>query len=441
MRKGLSMSIQVILVYVALLTAIIIISSTIYLRETNRIEQTSENTYMNRELLAYQAVFEDYIDQIDENSLLICNSDNIQSVLKKANLFTNTIPNLQLDTALIRQLTGIKAISSVVVFDIKGTMYKVSDAYKRTQSYKDIWSAPWYEEVFALDGGYILRIDSGGFFDETEESKGYISLIRSIKDTSNHKLIGTLIVNISMQPLIKKYRDLADEMGLCVVICNEFNHAAFATSDVEGIPLEECLRAFTWENKNYQIYRVKNDSYKVCCRQLEESGWRIAGIMKRGNYRSEKIEFRNISIRILLINLALIFVVLWIYNTLLAKSLKPVLESMKFISSEQFLMVRPVNMNREILELQNGYNKMVLQIQNLLHTIRQEQDMKKKIDRSRLGLGSALLQPSAMIPRRGFFRSCSRISRSLEMELPDVKTWPVKPCLESVFWISWITPG
>ena len=115
MRKGLSMSIQVILVYVALLTAIIIISSTIYLRETNRIEQTSENTYMNRELLAYQAVFEDYIDQIDENSLLICNSDNIQSVLKKANLFTNTIPNLQLDTALIRQLTGIKAISSVVV--------------------------------------------------------------------------------------------------------------------------------------------------------------------------------------------------------------------------------------------------------------------------------------------------------------------------------------
>ena len=61
--------------------------------------------------------------------------------------------------------------------------------------------------------------------------------------------------------------------------------------------------------------------------------------------------------------------------------------------------------------------------------------------RSRFGLGSALLEPSTMRPRGGFFRRDSRISRSLETLLSVVKIRSVKPAGERMPRISVITPG
>lgn len=381
-KVSISMGTQIFMGYVCLLVITVAVSSGLYLRTTRQITEQSENVYMSRELLTYQSEFESYVERVDECSRIICNSGDVQRVLTEAADFRSENPDMHLDDAMLRLLTGNTVISSIYIFDTRGNMYEASDNYKRSPAIKDIWSAPWYGEVFdrSKSGSYILRINSGGFFEE-EQQEGYISLIRSIMELDSNKLIGTLIVNVSLGPLRERYEKIADEMDMDVVICNEFNNIAFRTGQDVGVPFRSFLKDYIIQGTNYQKYKGNDGGYyKMCCRAFAGTNWRIVGIMEKNSYVSEAGKFGRIALTMLFMDGLIIFIGVWAYKTILSKTLNPILSSMRKASKGDFEVVEPVNSNRELYELQLGYNRMIDRIKDLFMRIEEEQRLKRKYE-------------------------------------------------------------
>lgn len=376
---SMSLGTQIFIGYICLLILTIGVSMGLYLRQAKLISEDTQNVNMSRELLTYQSEFEAYIKRADECSRMICNSDELQNALVEASQFITREPVESLDNALLRQLTGNSILSSVYVFDTRGNMYEADDNYTRTPAMKDVWSAPWFGTVYEQQGDYILKINSGGFFEEDEEQGDYISLIRSIMELGTDNHIGTLIVNVSLDSLRKEFEKNADEMN--VVICDEYNNVAFSVGDTTGISIKQYLRDYIICGINYQTYEGEDGTvYKVCCRKFDEESWRILGVVKQNTYVEAAGQFGTIALIVLLIDAFIVLIGVWIYKNLLFKVLNPLLKSLRKIPEGKFEAIKPIKVNRELYELQFGYNQMVGQIQDLFKRVKEEQEEKRRYE-------------------------------------------------------------
>lgn len=379
--KSVSLAAQMAAGAILLLIMTVCISTLLYLREARRLSEKTENVNMGRELLTYQAVFESYIERADECSRMICNSDALQSALSDAAHFVSEKPTASLDSTLIRQLTGNSVISSVYVFDTRGNMYRADEDFAKQPAMKDIWSAPWYNDVYELQGDWILKINAGGFFEDQQEQGDYISLIRSVMEYGTENEIGTLIVNISLQTLQEEFEKNAAEMEMKVVICDEYNNIAFSTGDVSGAPIQQYLRDYVIYGNNYQTYQGTDGiRYKVCCRKYENSGWRMLGIVEQNPYTETVRQFGKIAAVVLVMACFLLLIGMGIFRNILFKALNPILESIHKIPDGVFESVEPAASSRELYELQTGYNRMTEQIQALFQKVEEEQQEKRKYE-------------------------------------------------------------
>ncbi len=381
----LSISAKIMLYYFALLIISIMISSLIYQQVFTGIISGKVSDIALQMLYSISANFNSAIDIGSQYSKLITANEDVQGSLRSGSMANSYYEQLNATTSMSRLIGGIELISSVYLFDNSG---KRNVAYKdavKVLRINDIKDAEWYSEVKQKRGGYIIRLNAGGVFQNAvQPSSGsepnFISIIREINDLNTQKTMGIIIVNIYESAIRKTLKSIVSDYNTEVAILDDKNNIAVNTGnklgfDVAGFALKNSSHDTYWT-----VWKSNDIEYMAAYLRIPQNGWKIVSIIPIRELSKETNIFGLVTILVIAGNSLLLFIGTIFVSRFITVPIKKLLKSMKGIEKSQFKKVEITAGNDEIGKLRDGYNTMIEEIQNLISRIMQEQKSKRKFE-------------------------------------------------------------
>ncbi len=341
------------------------------------------------------------IDSIIENSknlsTVIISSDEVQQPLKHENggsppavktsseQETGDVEIISVDLQAQRRVNAyvskfIEAfpfISSIYIYDNDNQRYGIDKAPLKRLKNSDISKTDWYSDAISAQGGYILRLNAGGAFEDTPEHT-YISLIRMINDIYTQKPIGVLILNISEKSFVDSYKDIIDQYDTDIMIMNgKGNHIVDFTNPV-SFSIKEVLNSSG--NKNSIVINAGKKDYLVSYLNVDKYDWTIISLMPFDELSKESNIFSVIALLVIVLNSLLLFLGSIVVSRIITTPIKKLMHSMRDVEKGEFKKVDIEAGNDEIGKLRDVYNIMITQIQNLIDRVVEDQRMKRKAE-------------------------------------------------------------
>lgn len=382
----LSISTKIIMYYLILLLISLAISSILYQQVFTGILSVKISDIAFQMLNSISENFNSTIETSSEYSKIITANEDVQESLRTDPETDSSLYNeLKATTSIARLIGGIQAISSVYIYD---------ENRRRNYAYKDavqvlnidnIKNADWYKEVRQKRGGYIIRLNAGGVFrPAVQPSSGfeasYISLIREINDLNTQRTMGIIIVNISEKVIRKTLESIVSDYNTEVNILDSNNQTAVNTGNPTGFDIKGFAELSSDMKSNWRIWKHNNVEYMAAYLNIPENNWKVVSIMPIRELSKETGVFGLITIAVIAGNSLLIFIGAIIVSRLISVPIKKLLRSMKGIENGEFKTVDIKSGKDEIGRLRDGYNAMIIEIQNLIQKIVYEQKMKRKTE-------------------------------------------------------------
>lgn len=163
---------------------------------SNMAVQTLQTIDSNLKLLVYT---------VNNESKMILSNKNIQGILRNGDEDFNYNNQTLINRYLTEFIQSNISISSVYVFDNYGNKYYVDKKSFKTFNLKDIKKLNWYNDLQEAKGGYLLKLNGGGLFNQNNK---YLSMIRIINDLESQKPIGIMVINIPEEAIINSFKIL-----------------------------------------------------------------------------------------------------------------------------------------------------------------------------------------------------------------------------------------
>ncbi|MFV0361799.1 MAG: sensor histidine kinase [Suipraeoptans sp.] len=332
------------------------------------------DTVLKRDGMRIQTNFESLINRADEYSKIIMFSAGTQSLLSESK---TVVSRTNMDS--IYAVIGSTFINSVYIYDFNGNEYTVFSDDFRQSKFKDVKQAPWYQQVADNNGGYNLIPQSGGFLDNESHQSKYLSFVRVINDLDTQKPIGVLIMNVTEADVQATYVQVIEQYGILFDIKNEDDDCLLSSEDNEQ-------DSSTWSAPQInapadEIVTIKHQNQSYHCMNINlTNGW--IGTLSL-NYKAVEHEYTGlIGVFAAIFVLAVIVIVLgsmYIANMINAP-IKQMLLSMSKFDEQPLEPIACIETNKELNELQKGYNLMVDEIQRLFKETVAEQKRKRKYE-------------------------------------------------------------
>lgn len=392
-------STKIMLFYFVLLIFSIAMSSMLYQKIYYSIMSQKVSDVSIQTLYSINSNIVSMIDNANNLSRVVVSSEDIQEPLKKLNSYSSAVDNYsslnetqrvalnvarlqaqkKIDSHIARFMDAFPFISSIYIFDNSSQRYGVDKLQLRGLVIKDVKTASWYEEVCNVRGGYILKLNAGGIFEQTTGEK-YVSLIRVINDIYTQKVLGVLIVNISERAFVNSYNEIISKYETDIIIIDGEKNDIVGVEKEEKPEIEKLIRRPMEHGEGSAIERVKGVEYLVSYSDISKFGWKVISIMPFNELSKETSIFSLITFIIIAVNSLLLFIGTIFISRLITTPIKKLLKSMKGVEKGEFREVDIKAGKDEIGKLKDGYNIMIGEIQKLINKVVEEQRIKRKAE-------------------------------------------------------------
>ena len=318
----------------------------------------------------------DYIINITDNqSKILISSDTIQGILRDGSEQINFSNQQKMDNYIANFMNFNDNISSIYIFDNYGNKYSVDYlSQSKAITLQNIKKSSWYDKLVKLEGGYLLKLNSGD--ENSSGSQNYISLIRIINDLNTQKTIGIMVINVSEQYI----KDTLYSENLAqqnFILLDENNHNIINANSANN---KNLLKYVNYNSNSYSaVQDISNKPYVIT--QLKNKyDWKVISInLLNGLYTGSK-NYDLLLLFAVLINGVLFVVGLIFTSIIITKPIQKLTDAMKEVELGEFKEVNIKTGNDEIGELKNIYNIMIVQIRNLFEDVIEENKRKRKAE-------------------------------------------------------------
>ncbi|MCX7709501.1 MAG: sensor histidine kinase [Clostridia bacterium] len=381
----LSINSKIMLYYLILLIISVMLSSILYQQVLSNTISGKVSDIAFQMLQSISANFNSTIDIAGEYSKIINANEEIQDSLRNATDSFNFYYQLKASNAISRLMGGSTLITSVYIFDNFGNRYHAHKEAARVLSVDRLENAPWYREVKDKRGGFILRLNAGGVLSPAVPlypgfRENYISLIREVNDLNSQKTMGVIIINISEHNFERILKSAVSNYNTEIAILDPQNNVAVRTGDKLDFNVGDFAVQSDGKERNLTVWKSNDSEYMATYMRIPENGWKIVSIIPIRELSKESSEFNMVAIVVITGNSLLLFIGSIIISRFITVPIKKLLKSMKGIEKGEFKLVDIKTGNDEIGKLRDGYNAMIVEIQNLISKIMEEQKMKRKTE-------------------------------------------------------------
>ncbi|MBC8062011.1 MAG: histidine kinase [Clostridiaceae bacterium] len=376
--------------YIVVLIMSISTSYFFYSAYNNREMEYKLSTTATQTLNALDKNLEFILEDVSQFSNLLFSDKNVQDALKSSNpegLDFDVSNNLT--KYIVNMLLSADYIASVYLFDNYDNLYSQGKYGLKPLVVDKIENASWHNDVNNLGGKLKWVINTGGVI-QPDPNHNYISLVRIINDMSSYKKLGTLMVNVDVSTIEKEFEDIGDKYkSQFFIIDTEGKYITHPPVVDKGFD-KELISQLT-KSDSYIVKKIGSQRMLICSISSKHSNWKIVGVMPI-NELSKQISTKSYAfISLIIINCIFIFIGAIYVSKLVTNPLAKMQIYMKKAEKGDF-QTMPEDKIREdeISELKKGFNKMVMEIENLIQTVKKEQ---KTIRKNELNLIRAQINP------------------------------------------------
>lgn len=266
-------------------------------------------------------------------------------------------------------------ISSIYIFDGSSQRYGIDKMPLKALSIKHIEDAFWYRDALAAQGGFILKLNAGGIFNDSPGEK-YVSLIRIINDIYSQKPTGVIILNITQEAFANCYKDILNKYDIDIMIEDQ---AGQTIVDFRHTRIPDIHTLFQSDSQigSSVLKKLDKQDYLITRLTMDKYSWNIVSTMLFQELSKESNNFNVITLGIIAFNATLLIFGFVIISRLITRPIKKLLVSMKGVEKGEFKKVHIDSGNDEIGKLRDAYNIMIVEIQNLIHKVVEDQKLKR----------------------------------------------------------------
>lgn len=319
------------------------------------------------------------LENVDFNSRVILSNSEIQDILNNGKDEDSFIAQKKMSTSLALLTNSMPSIESIHVFDNFGHCYGAGREIYYGLKINDISDAPWYKQVMALRGSSLLRLHANDIFTDSDD-RSNVSMIRVINDTVSQAPIGILMMDITNSAFQDTYREIARQYGSSVILLNEDNLCIVNNEGITSENIGKILQENRKSNETPVILNSQGRRFIYSSVTMDHPEWKIIMGTPMEEIDQELALYQRISIIIILLNVILLLGGVMVISRLITVPIRRLLESMKGVQKGNFVTVNMHTGKDEIGQLKNGYNLMIVKIQQLLESTIRDQKVKRTLE-------------------------------------------------------------
>ncbi|MBX4266359.1 cache domain-containing sensor histidine kinase [Clostridium estertheticum] len=332
------------------------------------------------------------LQTIDSNLKLLIYTVNNESKILLSNLhFQNILKNgderfnYNSQTAINRYLTEFiqsnMSISSVYVFDNYGNRYFVDKKVYKSFSLNDIKNTYWYDELQKAQGGYIIKLNGGGLFNQAGQK--FVSFIRIINDLESQKPTGIMVINIPEDAISNSFRNITGNNDVDIMLKDENDNDIIHSKELTECSISEDIKKnLKNEGKGDHYYfteKVNGNNYIISYLK-NNLNWTIISKVPFSEISKQSNIYMLVILGMLLLSGIMSFLGLILVSSSITRPIDKLIKSMRAVENGEFKKVSVGTGNDEIAKLKNVYNTMIYKIENLIEQIMVEQKIKRKAE-------------------------------------------------------------
>ncbi|WP_070000386.1 sensor histidine kinase [Cellulosilyticum sp. I15G10I2] len=353
-----SIKTKIILIFTAFMIGYVIITSILYVQvlDTQRTKQLHQSAYQSIDLM--KSNIDSNIETINNVSKLIISDSNVRKYLTS---YDNSLAYRRPVYQTLTQLyVTFPFIDSIFVYRFSGANVNASRSV--TFSLVDnIRFAPWYEEVLALEGKYLININAGGTL-IPNTGKNNISMIRILYDVEKLVPIGLLVINISQDFFSPIIEETKLKYGTSFVLLDANDEPIIKDKDSTPINLPRTINSYF----SGIVEKIDGAKFFILSSEIPKYNWKIISYTPLDTMNGT-INTLSFILVILLVCTITIFLSASFFAANFAISpINKLIAAMEGVKQGRFKRVNILTGNDELGELKNTYNLMVKEIEKMI---------------------------------------------------------------------------
>lgn len=329
-------------------------------------------------------------ENVTQFANLIYFDENMQDSLKNIN--SNEI-DLKIQRRITKSLANMLLsgdyISSVFIFDKYSNYYNSNKVGPIVVNTDRIQDAKWHQMLEDANGnGFFIHKSEDVLSFPTRSEKNYISYIKEIGDVDTYDPLATLLVTIDEETIQSYFTEVSaaydsqffivDSKGNYIIPPNQYEKEFKSYLDQVD------------DKKEYDVINIKDSKMIMVSQDMNIQDWKLVGTFQIDNIVSMAPYYSKITILIMCLNAIFIFICSMALTRLIFKPLSKLEKHMKLVEAGQFVPISVENNNNEINNLKRVFNHMTEAIQNLIQTVKEEEQI---IAKSELEIIQAQINP------------------------------------------------
>lgn len=372
-------SVRFTLFYCVILIVSILLSNILYQKIYSETSLKKVNGLSVQTLYSIKTSQDLMIGNIDNYSKMILSNDDLQSLLRNGNVYSNLYVQGRFGTYLNNLTQEISFISSVFIFDNSGNEYSINNQDDLQFILPDVRYADWYNSVAEKKGAYILRLNGGNAFGHTPKDN-FVSMIRLIRDINSAKTLGVLVINITEAAFKDSYASIVNNYMTGVTILDESNKSIIKLNEIDKSEIENLVGYFVHKDHGFMTKKLKNTKCLVSYLIDKRYDWKIISITPAKELSDETAAPGLIGFAIIIINSLFMFIGTILTSRMITIPIKKLLKSMNRVQNGEFCEVNIRSGSNEVGQLRDCYNMMIREIRALIQRVISEQRVKRKAE-------------------------------------------------------------
>lgn len=316
---------------------------------------------------------------------IIENADNNYNLLLKVGL--GNLVNTPMDETrrkfydnyLFTIVDSYTHLDAIYITDLKSHLYGIDKNGQKSLAISEIAKAPWYEEVLAAKGGYVLVNEAGGIFEKNYKNH-FVSLIRTINDLETQMPIGFAILNIPTKSLALLFEQVSKDAPTQMILLDEKNQELAGSKEYYREDIRKKMLPHLQNKGDFYSQVHKRNIYIGL--HFKDRSWKLLGTFPISGKKELEEALNLVFVLLLLGNVILMIFCALILSRSVKKPIYRLIYAMQEIKEGELFPVKVEHPASEIGILESNYNHMIREIKALLSRLVAEQKVQRQMELS-----------------------------------------------------------
>ena len=313
-------------------------------------------------------------DNVTQFSNLIYFDKDIQSSLKKIKSKSiNPIIQKSITKSLVNMILSGDYLSGVYIFDKFNNVYSSYKIAPEKLNVDKVKDTKWFQSLEGARGNGFFIHKSEGIV-KYRGKNNYISYIREIGDNDTYKPLATLLVTIDAKTIQSYFDEVSDVYHSKFFIVNSQNEYIIPPNEKEEV-FHEFLQSHTIHADGYETVTIKDSKMILVSQDMGIKDWKLVGAFQLDDIKAMAPYYTTVILLIMILNVIFVFVCSMLLTQLIFKPLSKVEAHMKMVENGEVIEMQTDSSENEINNLKKVFNHMTISIQNLIKTVKEEEQI------------------------------------------------------------------